>query len=206
MVLMIVRASLVLAVETSTSNKSTRGKFMKSNLIAAAVVAALTLPGLAAHAACVDPKSASQLAAGQQVAPLNLDEESLPARSAATVEEKIVGTWYVAYTTEGSPSGNAFIQWHRDGTEWENISFPVLGGNICLGSWKVVDEWHVSRNHWGWLFNDGVIAGYFNEKETDSLAWGGNSYSGWNETTFYDLTGKVTMKLSGTAKATRIAP
>jgi hypothetical protein len=179
---------------------------MKSNLIAAAVVAASALPGIAAHAACVDPRSASQLAAAQQVAPLNLDEESPPVSSAATVDEKIVGTWHVAYTTEGSPSGQAFIQWHRDRTEWENISFPVLGGNICLGSWKVVDEWHVSRNHWGWLFNDGVLAGYFNEKETDSLGWDGNSYSGWNETTFYDLTGKVTMKLSGTAKATRIAP
>jgi hypothetical protein len=38
------------------------------------------------------------------------------------------------------------------------------------------------------------------------VARDGNSYSGWNETTFYDLTGGVTMKLSGTATATRIAP
>ena len=90
---------------------------MKSNLIASAVIAALTLPGLAARAACVDPKSATQQAVGQQMAPLNLNQETLPARSGAGVGEQIVGTWHVAYTTEGSASGHAFIQWHSDGTE-----------------------------------------------------------------------------------------
>ncbi len=34
--------------------------------------------------------------------------------------------------------GRAFIQWHSDGTEWENINHPVLGGNICMGSWRAV--------------------------------------------------------------------
>jgi hypothetical protein len=178
---------------------------MKSNLIATAVIAALTLPGLAARAACVDPKSATQQAVGQQMA-LNLNQEALPARSGPGAGEQIVGTWHVAYTTEGSASGQAFIQWHSDGTEWENISFPVLGGNICMGSWKVVDRWHISRNHWGWLFNDGVVAGYFNETETDTLAWDGNSYTGSNVTKFFDLTGTKTMELTGTAAARRIAP
>jgi hypothetical protein len=178
---------------------------MKSNLIATAVIAALTLPGLAARAACVDPKSASQQAAVPQMAPLNLNQEALPARSGAG--EQIVGTWHVAYTTEGSASGQALIQWHSDGTEWENISFPVLGGNICMGSWKALDRWHVYRNHWGWLFNDGVVAGYFNETETDTLSWDGNSYTGTNDTKFYDLTtGAKTMELTGTASARRIAP
>jgi hypothetical protein len=179
---------------------------MKSNLIATAVVAALTLPGLAARAACVDPKSATQQAVGQQMAPLNLNQEALPARSGAGVGEQIVGTWHVSYTTEGSASGQAFIQWHNDGTEWENISFPVLGGNICMGSWKVLDRWHVYRNHWGWLFNDGVVAGYFNERETDTVGWDGNSYTGSNDTKFYDLSGTKTMELTGTATARRIAP
>jgi hypothetical protein len=178
---------------------------MKSNLIATAVVAALTLPGLAARAACVDPKSATQLAAAQQTAPLSLSQEAQAARSGGAAEQ-IVGTWHVAYTTEGSASGQAFIQWHSDGTEWENISFPVLGGNICMGSWKAIDRWHVFRNHFGWLFNDGVIAGYFNETETDTLGWDGNSYTGLNDTKFYDLTGTKTMELTGTATAKRIAP
>jgi hypothetical protein len=179
---------------------------MKANLIAAAVVAALTLPGLAARAACVDPKSANQQSAVQQMAPLHLNQAPLPSHSGASIADEIVGTWHVAYTTEGSASGQAFIQWHSDGTEWENISFPVLGGNICMGSWKALDRSHVYRNHYGWLFNDGVVAGYFNETETDVVARDGNSYTGWNETTFYDLTGAVTMKLSGTSTATRIEP
>ena len=49
----------------------------------------------------------------------------------------------------GAPAGEAFIQWHSDGTEWENINFPILGGNICMGSWKQSDANHVFRNHWG---------------------------------------------------------
>jgi hypothetical protein len=128
------------------------------------------------------------------------------ARSGQNAGELMVGTWHVAYTTEGSPSGDAFIQWHNDGTEWENISFPVLGGNICMGSWKTVDRWHVFRNHYGWLYNNGIVAGYFNETETDEVAVHGNSYTGLSETKFYDLTGKLTMELTGTATATRIAP
>jgi hypothetical protein len=100
-----------------------------------------------------------------------------------------VGTWHVVYTTEGSTSGEAFIQWHSDGTEWENINYPVLGGNICMGSWKTVDRSHVFRNHFGWLYNNGLLAGYFNETETDEVAWDGNSYTGLNTTTlnFYPV-------------------
>jgi len=55
-------------------------------------------------------------------------------------DDGIVGTWQVSYTTGGSPSGEAFIQWHDDGTEWENIDFPILGGNICMGSWRQLDH------------------------------------------------------------------
>jgi hypothetical protein len=178
---------------------------MKSNLIVTALVAALALPGLAARAACVDPRSTNQQAAAQPMIPMILNQ--VAPRSGATVGEKIVGTWHVVYTTEGSSSlGQAFIQWHSDGTEWENIDYPVLGGNICMGSWKVVDAAQIFRNHYGWLFNNGNVAGFFNEQETDTLAGDGNSYRGTNETTFYDLTGTVTMKLTGTATATRIAP
>jgi hypothetical protein len=72
--------------------------------------------------------------------------------------DSIVGTWKVAY----SNGGVAFIQWHQDGTEWENIDFPVLGGNLCMGSWKSENRWHYSRNHYGWVYTDGVVSGYLN--------------------------------------------
>jgi hypothetical protein len=129
--------------------------------------------------------------------------------------DNIVGTWHVVYTPDGATaeSGEAFIQWHSDGTEWENINYAVLGGNICLGSWKTVDESHVSRNHYGWLYNptNGTLAGWFNETETDKVAWDGNSYTGTNVTTlnFYPVppaTEGTTVVLKGTAAAMRIAP
>jgi hypothetical protein len=174
---------------------------MNKIAIGAAGVAALTL-GFTARAGCVDPRITSQ-----HTAPFNF---SLGAMSA---HENIVGTWHVVYKTDPSPSpsGEAFIQWHSDGTEWENINYPVLGGNICLGSWKMVDKWHVSRNHFGWLYSNGLLAGYFNETETDELAWDGNSYTGTNETTlnFYPVppaTTPTVIVLTGTAAATRIAP
>ena len=173
---------------------------MKKLLIGTAMVASFTLSGLSAHASCVDPRMPSQ-----QTTPMNLNLPQMEAHSGQNAGENIVGTWHVVYTTEGSPSGEAFIQWHSDGTEWENINYPVLGGNICLGSWKIVDHWRVSRNHFGWLYNNGMLAGYFNETETDELSRDGNSYTGYNETTLY-FSGSPPMVSRGTATARRIAP
>ncbi len=103
---------------------------MNRFLVGSAVSATLALSGMAAHASCVDPRASSP-----QVAPfVNRHHPGAPfgGRNAA---ENIVGTWDVVYTTNPSsaPSGEAFIQWHSDGTEWENINYPVLGGNICMG-------------------------------------------------------------------------
>jgi hypothetical protein len=177
-----------------------RGNHMKNIVVATAVLAALTLSGLSARASCVDPRNPSQ-----QVAPLNFSGRPMPSHLGHNASDNIVGTWHVVYTTEGSPSGEAFIQWHSDGTEWENINYPILGGNICLGSWKTLDESHVYRNHYGWLYNNGAIAGWFNETETNQVSWDGNSYSGTNETTLY-VFGMPPQVLTGTAKAIRLAP
>jgi hypothetical protein len=121
-------------------------------------------------------------------------------------EAGIVGTWHVSYTVEGSPFAEAFIQWHSDGTEWENINLSVLNGNICLGSWKPVDARHVSRNHIGWLYTGGALSGYFTETETDEVALDGLSYTGTNVQKIYDSSGTLQMQVTGTAKATRIMP
>jgi len=179
---------------------------MKKLLVGTAVVAALTLSGLSARASCVDPRAGSQPAAAS-----NIEIGLMPSRAGHDANENIVGTWLVAYTTEGAPPAEAFIQWHRDGTEWENINHPVLGGNICMGSWKAIDRNHVFRNHYGWLYSNGVIAGYFNETETDEVAWDGNSYTGVNTTTlnFYPVppaTSPTVIVLTGTASGKRIAP
>jgi hypothetical protein len=181
---------------------------MKTFLVGPAVLAALSLTGFTAHAGCTDPRDAdAQSGTFENMAPLSLHQGLWPSRERDA--DKIVGTWVVAYTADGttSPYAYAFIQWHSDRTEWENISKPVLGGNICMGSWKTLDGWHVFRNHVGWLFTNGMISGYFNETETDELGADGNSYHGSNETIGYEMnTNKVLFDVKGTAAATRISP
>ena len=104
---------------------------MKRNLALLATAAALALSGLSAHAGCVDPRVAVQNAANRM--PLVLPAA---ARAAAGDDhhdnDSIVGTWVVNYTSGGNPAGDAFIQWHDDGTEWENIDFPAASGNKDL--------------------------------------------------------------------------
>ena len=157
-----------------------------------------------AGAACVDPQAATGLHQSPKFA---LDapggRNSWETQDAA---HKIVGTWQVAYAAGGTVYGEAFIQWHSDGTEWENIDFPILGGNICLGSWKAVGEDRVSRYHVGWLYADGVLFGHFVETETDVLSRDGNSYTGNNDTKMYKLDGTMFNEVVGTSAATRISP
>ena len=165
-----------------------------------------------AAAACVDPSPllrhttlvtpprpaplAPRLAEGGQAGPVD------DRRQAGSLFDRIVGTWHVTYG--GALSGEAFIQWHSDGTEWENIDLPTLGGNICMGDWKVVDENHVRRSHVGWLFANGNPAGYFTQTETDEVARDGSWYRGTNYIRLYDANGNLFAEGAGTAEATRI--
>jgi hypothetical protein len=177
--------------------------FMKTTLIGIAATAALSLFALSAHANCSYPSGGSQA------------HIQLPSHHQHFADhEGIVGTWLVNY----GMVGQAFIQWHSDGTEWENITHPTIGGNICMGSWVPTGPWTYSRNHFGWIFDmSGNIAGYFNETETDTLSRDGNSYSGTNVSIFYDMAGNVVPApgapspapagvYPGTSSATLIAP
>src|SRR5208337_4706559 len=113
--------------------RNNRRQLMKCTFTGAAVAAALTVGGLSAHAGCVDPRDPAELGAFHQMAPLFLHRPEAASFSGKEgARERIVGTWHVTYTAGGSPFGQAFIQWHDDGTEWENINFPILGGNICM--------------------------------------------------------------------------
>jgi hypothetical protein len=180
---------------------------MKRTFLGGAVAAVLTLSGVAAHAGCADPRTAAQPDALQKMTAL-IPQNSMSEKNSNSenVGRNIVGTWHVTYTAGGSPFGEAFIQWHSDGTEWENINFPVLGGNICLGSWKQVGRGQFSRNHVGWLYDNGKLSGYFTETETDEVAFEGNSYSGINDSKIYDLNNRLLAEVHGTSAATRISP
>jgi hypothetical protein len=181
---------------------------MKRTFTKAAVTAALALTGWSVHAACMDPRVPAQQSSFDQMPAVVLEKAAVAGISNnARAGENIVGTWHVTYAAGGTPYAEAFIQWHNDGTEWENINFPILGGNICMGSWKVIDRTHVSRYHVGWLYTDGNLSGHFIETETDEVSADGNSYSGTNDTKFYALGSEVPfMEVPGTAEATRISP
>jgi hypothetical protein len=167
---------------------------MKTLFALASLTVASAIYALPAAASCADPRNATAATPASR---------AMAAGSWSNEPHKsIVGTWFVSY----GPGGAAFIQWHSDGTEWENINHPVLGGNICMGNWKQLDARHVARNHYGWLYNDGLLSGFFNETETDELSEDGNSYIGTNELRMYDLTGKMTAYIPGTASGRRLAP
>jgi hypothetical protein len=187
---------------SATQHNYSEANFMKTTLIGIAAAAALSLFGPPSHANCAYPSAENQ----QPI--------QLPAHHFMD-HEGIVGTWLVNY----GPVGQALIQWHSDGTEWENITHPSIGGNICMGSWVPTGRRTYSRNHFGWIFDSttGLIAGYFNETETDTLSKDGNSYTGTNVTIFYDMAGNVVPApgapspapsdgYPGTSSAVRIEP
>ena len=118
---------------------------MKRNFALLATAAALALSGLSAHAGCVDPRVMVQNAATRTPPVIVMPKTEAMNDRDNGGHNGIVGTWQVSYTSGGSPAGEAFIQWHDDGTEFENIDFPILGGNICMGSWRQLDHRHVSR-------------------------------------------------------------
>jgi hypothetical protein len=63
-----------------------------------------------------------------------------------------------------------------------------------------------SRNHIGWLYDNGKLSGYFTETETNEVAFDGNSYSGLNDSKIYDLNSHLLAEVQGTSAATRISP
>jgi hypothetical protein len=74
-----------------------------------------------------------------------------------------------------------------------------------MGSWIQVGERRFFRHHIGWLYNNGSLAGYFTETETDEVSSDGSSYSGTNEQKIY-ITGQPVQVVTGTSTATRIWP
>jgi len=178
---------------------------MSRNTIAAALALAFGMTGMTgmtANASCVNPTMPGTSVSVQQM-PKSFNLKAETRHHAGHILERIVGTWHVTYT--GALAGQALIQWHSDGTEWENIDYPILGGTVCMGDWRIVDDNHVTRSHMGWLFDNGIPAGYFTETETNEVAVNGGSYHGTNHAKFFDLSGHMFAEADGTSEASRIA-
>lgn len=176
---------------------------MNRTRILVAATAATALASISAHAGCADPRTAG---AFHQTPPILLPvTPGMNTMHTGDATKNIVGTWLVTYTVEGSYFAQAYIQWHSDGTEWENINLPISGGSVCVGSWTAVDAKNVARNHYGWLYTKGKVSGYFNETETDAVAKNG-TYAGTNEQKGYDLNGNLLFDVTGTSSAVGITP
>ncbi len=173
---------------------------MKHFLLTTAATLALAASAISAQAGCADPRTLQGAHVKSPVIQLPAHKQAHLGNDAS---QAIVGTWYVVYTVEDNPFANAYIQWHDDGTEWENIDLPISGGNICMGEWTYWGKKTFSRDHIGWLYTDGTVSGYFIETETDKLAKDGNSYAGTNEQKVYDLNGVLQADVTGTSAATR---
>jgi hypothetical protein len=153
------------------------------------------------HTVLTPPRPASLAPALAAGAPLGLGEDN-GERHAGSLRDRIAGTWLATYG--GAIGGQAFIQWHSDGTEWENINHPTLGGNICMGDWTIVDQNHVRRSHVGWLFSNGNLSGHFIWTETDEVAPDGSWYRGTGYIKLYDVNSNQFFEGATTSEATRI--
>jgi hypothetical protein len=117
-----------------------------------------------------------------------------------------VGTWTTALSVNGNVILNTIIQWHNDGTEFDNADLPPTGGNTCEGSWVSTGTRTVHRYHLGWTFDtDSNPNGMFVLTEDDKLARDGNSYKGTFDQKFYDTNGNLVNEISGTVAAKRVS-
>jgi hypothetical protein len=122
----------------------------------------------------------------------------------------IVGLWHLIYTQDG---GGQFAEtlktWHADGTEWEEAFFSP--GASCYGVWKDLGHGSVKLHHIGLMFSAvGVLTNIFTVDEIDTVARGGQTYSGtfdfklWGPT-FSDVgNGAPLTEVKGTTAGTRI--
>ena len=133
----------------------------------------------------------------------------------------IVGLWHVIYTAT-SASGpfpptpfefnSSYKMWHGDGTEFENVGLPPVGGNICYGVWKKLPNGSVKLHHIGQIFDPvtGKLANIFTVDEVNTVDHKGKTYSGYFDFKMYEPTdtfgtGTPLAEVKGTTAATRIS-
>jgi hypothetical protein len=103
---------------------------MKRNLTLIAVAAVTTFSAASSHASCMDPRTSASAQIPIPMPP----RTNTSSANGENASKNIVGTWLVTYTFGGAPAGQAYIQWHSDGTEWENINHPIEGGSTQTAS------------------------------------------------------------------------
>jgi hypothetical protein len=170
---------------------------------------ALLLATSSAKAACGVPEQASEITTKVPFVAQSADEGSTQHRERHhDHDDSILGLWHVAYVnSDGSPFYQSFKFWHADRTEWESASGSPLAGNVCLGVWRETETGTIRLHHVGWTFdsdNKGALTGTLTLDEINTVAPGGETYTGTFVLINYDLSGNVVRQFQGTLTAKRI--
>ncbi len=131
----------------------------------------------------------------------------------------IVGLWHAVFTAEtmndapfSAQFDNSLVTWHRDGTEIMNSSRPAQDGNFCMGVWTRTGKLKYLLNHLPWQGNDpanapngiGNPTGGAQLIEKIELSPDSDCYTGTFVLKGYDVSGNVTVTITGSIKAKRI--
>jgi hypothetical protein len=122
----------------------------------------------------------------------------------ASDHHSIVGIWKVDYVSNtGFPPASAYIQWHRDGLEFEGAN--IFPGAFCQGTYKQASDGSYHDYHVAWTFDStGTPNGYWDETMIVTLGDDGQTYSGTYTRDFYDVNGNFLFEDTGTMTATRL--
>jgi hypothetical protein len=117
-----------------------------------------------------------------------------------------VGFWHAKLVkSDGSLVFQSVVQYHPDGTEFENAYTPSITADFCEGVWKKVKDhtvmiYHIVLNHDA----TGTPSGYIVITQRNTLSKDGNSYQGSFTFTEYDDSNTEITSFNGTIEAHRI--
>jgi hypothetical protein len=158
--------------------------------------AAITSPGSIALATS-DARPASFSA----IIPDNPEPEG-----AAPEGASIVGMWKAKLLVNGAVFDAGYTQWHGDGTEFTQSSFPPAAGNFCLGVWKIIGPSTYKLNHLALNFDPstGALIGHAAIHEQVTVDRKSNTYSGTFDIDLFDILDHKIGHIEGTIAAERV--
>lgn len=165
----------------------------------------LSAAAIASIAGSVSAQASCGVSLTAKATPIKLQHIELPAAEAAPLGYgSIVGMWNNSVIVGGNVIVNSITTWHSDGTEFDNVDFPPITGNICQGVWESKGVRNVTEHHFGWTFdNNSNPTGYFTLLQNVKLNHDGTAYSGPFDQKFYDVNGNLVNEITGEMSATR---
>jgi hypothetical protein len=119
----------------------------------------------------------------------------------------MIGLWHVHYFHGTEEWLQTYDQWGSDGLELEVAGLAPGAGAIGQGHWGRVPDGTLQLYQVAWTFDtSGVLNGYTQKTEENTLSDDKLSWSGSYSTTFYDLSGNPLSQDTGTLTATRLPP